>query len=106
MTKTSTAKSRPAKAAPAPIKAPSRRKAAVEAPPLPAGPKGKLGQVVALLRRPQGASIADMQAATGWQAHSVRGVLSGAVKKKLGLTLASEKAGEVRIYRIAQEDRA
>jgi hypothetical protein len=56
-----------------------------------------------LLSRAEGASIEDLQQATGWQAHSVRGFLSGAVKRKLGLALVSEKAeGRPRRYRIAQ----
>ena len=55
-----------------------------------------------LLGRPEGATVEELQAATGWQQHSVRGFLAGAVKKKLGLTLLSEKpdAGPRR-YRIA-----
>jgi len=54
-----------------------------------------------LLARPNGATIKDLQSATGWQPHSVRGFLAGAVKKKLGLTLVSSKAdGEVRRYRV------
>jgi hypothetical protein len=44
-----------------------------------------------LLNHPDGATIEELQAATGWQQHSVRGFLAGAVKKKLGLTLLSEK---------------
>ena len=43
-----------------------------------------------MLRRPEGATIAEIVAATGWQPHSVRGVLAGALKKRLGLTIASE----------------
>ena len=55
-----------------------------------------------LLSRREGATIEELQAATGWQQHSVRGFLAGAVKKKLGLTLLSEKpdAGPRR-YRIS-----
>jgi hypothetical protein len=55
-----------------------------------------------LLSRQEGATVEELQAATGWQQHSVRGFLAGAVKKKLGLTLLSEKldAGP-RHYRIA-----
>ncbi len=41
-----------------------------------------------------------MTAATGWQAHSVRGAMSGALKKKLGLIIASEKTEAGRVYRI------
>ena len=44
-----------------------------------------------LLSRAEGASIEELQKATGWQQHSVRGFLAGAVKKKLGLSLLSEK---------------
>jgi hypothetical protein len=55
-----------------------------------------------LLSRQEGATIEELQAATGWQQHSVRGFLAGAVKKKLGLTLLSEKLdGEPRRYRIS-----
>jgi hypothetical protein len=55
-----------------------------------------------LLSRQEGATIEELQAATGWQQHSVRGFLAGAVKKKLGLALLSEKpdAGPRR-YRIS-----
>lgn len=54
-----------------------------------------------LLSRQEGATIEEMRAATGWQQHSVRGFLAGAVKKKLGLTLVSEKPEEKpRRYRI------
>ena len=47
---------------------------------------------LAMLRRPGGASLEELQVRTGWQAHSVRGFLAGAVKRKLGLTLQSEKS--------------
>jgi Protein of unknown function (DUF3489) len=57
-----------------------------------------------LLRRPDGVGVKELQAATGWQAHSVRGFLSGTVKKKLGLTLSSGRTGDVaRRYRIGPE---
>ncbi|CAN5369699.1 hypothetical protein BH10PSE4_BH10PSE4_16460 [soil metagenome] len=69
--------------------------------PSSADPRGKLGQIVALLRRPLGASLAEMMEATGWQAHSIRGAISGALKKKLGLLVSSAKAeGSERRYRI------
>jgi uncharacterized protein DUF3489 len=68
----------------------------------PAAAKTKQQVCLDLLNRPEGATVEDLQAATGWQQHSVRGFLAGAVKKKLGLTLLSEKpdAGRRR-YRIA-----
>ena len=64
-------------------------------------PTGKLGLLVGLLEREAGASLEDMTQATGWQAHSVRGAMSGALKKKLGLTLLSEKTAPGRRYRSA-----
>lgn len=63
----------------------------------------KLARVIAMLRTPEGATIAAISAETGWQAHSVRGAMSGAIKKKLGLTITSDKSDGVRIYRIAPE---
>jgi len=65
----------------------------------------KQAACLALLRGADGASIDELQKATGWQAHSVRGFLAGAVKKKLGLALTSDKdAGGVRRYRIASQE--
>ena len=66
------------------------------------GRQSKQQTCLDLLGRREGATIEDLEEATGWQKHSVRGFLAGAVKKKLGLTLVSEKpdAGPRR-YRIA-----
>jgi hypothetical protein len=62
----------------------------------------KQAQLLQLLYHPDGASIEDMMEATAWQQHSVRGFLSGTVKRKMGLPLTSSKAeGDVRRYRIA-----
>jgi Protein of unknown function (DUF3489) len=64
-------------------------------------PTGKLGLLATLLKRPDGASVEEMMQATGWQAHSVRGAMLGGLKKKLGLTIKSEKTDTGRVYRIA-----
>jgi hypothetical protein len=61
----------------------------------------KLASVIELLRRKEGATIEQLMKATGWQSHSVRGALSGALKKKLGLKVTSVKTHDVRTYRIA-----
>jgi len=60
----------------------------------------KKATMLALLNRPEGATIAAMQKATGWQPHSVRGFLSGHVRKKLGMSLRSEAAEAGRVYRL------
>lgn len=62
-----------------------------------------LAKLVSLLGRKNGVSIAEAIKATGWQAHSIRGAISGALKKKHGLAIASEATeGRGRVYRIVR----
>jgi hypothetical protein len=61
----------------------------------------KQDEVIAMLRRPEGATVEEVATVTGWQRHTVRGVFSGTLKKKLGLTLASAKEERGRVYRVA-----
>ena len=61
----------------------------------------KTGELVELLSRPDGASIAEMCAATGWQSHSVRGALASALRKK-GFDITSEVTDGTRRYRIGE----
>jgi len=61
----------------------------------------KQAQIITLLQRPEGATIAEIVAATGWQAQSARGMISGALKKKLGLPITSEKVdGRGTVHRL------
>jgi hypothetical protein len=73
----------PAKRVKGARKPPRQRKAAVPR------PGTKTAKILALLRRPNGATLQELRKATGWQAHSVRGFLSGALKKKMGLRVDS-----------------
>lgn len=71
---------------------------------LAAAPTTKTHQILGQLRRAHGATIVDLSKTTGWQAHSVRGFLSGTIKKKMGFVVVSEKDGKgLRRYRIATD---
>ena len=81
-------------------KAPKRRPKARAA---TAAPGSKSAQVIALLEKSKGATLAELMKATGWQAHSVRGFLSGTLRKKMGLKIESTKrGGEERVYSISR----
>ena len=66
-------------------------------------PGSKQSRLIAMLQSPTGASIAAMMKATGWQQHSVRGLLAGVVRKKLMLKLGSKILDGNRIYQIASK---
>ena len=61
----------------------------------------KQGEVISMLRRPEGATVDEVASAIGWQRHTVRGLFAGTLKKKLGLALASAQEERGRVYRIA-----
>ncbi len=75
--------------------------------PLPEGLVGAaakmvVGKMIAMLQRPEGATVAEMVKATGWLAHTVRGCISGALKRKLGLPIAAERVeGRGTVYRLS-----
>ncbi len=64
----------------------------------------KLGQMITLVQRPKGASLEELAQVTGWQRHSIRGALSGHLRKKLGLNLTRVKDGDRFAYQIAKEE--
>ena len=70
--------------------------------PPPAEPVTKQSQLIGLLKSPAGATIDQMTQATGWQPHTVRGTISGALRKRLGLDVqcAAPVDGGSRVYRI------
>ena len=61
----------------------------------------KKAAVITMLKRPKGATLDDLVKATGWQAHSVRGFLSGSLRKSLGLKVKSSKSTDgQRVYQL------
>lgn len=80
---------------------PAAKKAKTEPAPAPDAPT-KQAQLITLLRGPAGASMEQMMALTGWQTHTVRGVLSGALRKRLGLDVQCQRVEGVHRYRIVE----
>jgi hypothetical protein len=86
--------------------APSRPPALNQAPSEPKPAKTKIAILIDVLRQADGATIETMMLATGWQAHSVRGALSGSIKKERGLAVTSQLRDGRRIYAIATSEGA
>ncbi len=69
-------------------------------------PGTKQAMLIAMLQRPEGAAISEIVAETGWQAHTVRGAISGALKKKQGLLISSERVtSRGSVYRLKSANR-
>jgi hypothetical protein len=87
---------------------PKRKKTAARKRPSAKAPstktRTKQDQLLTLLRRPQGTTIEHAAKALKWQPHSVRGIISGVLKKRLGLTVTSEKTEGGRVYRVADAE--
>ena len=98
------AKNTPTKSVATKAKAPSKPAAKTNCP-AAAKDGSKAAAIIALLRREGGTTLDEMMNATGWQKHSVRGFIAGALKKQYGLTVSSEKTDLGRAYRITVEVR-
>ena len=100
MSKASTAARTSKKAAR--TKGAAKPKAAAKAASAPRA-ESKQSQLIAMLKQPDGATIVEMAKALDWQPHTVRGAIAGALKRKLGLKIESEKVDPARgrVYRIA-----
>ena len=70
----------------------------------PVKQQSKQAQLIELLKKKTGTTIEEMMVLTGWQAHTVRGIISGALKKRLGLNVVSTVSGSngIRTYRITE----
>ena len=100
MSKTSTAARTSKKAAR--TKSAAKPKAATKATSTPRT-ESKQSQLIGMLKQPDGVTIVEITKALEWQPHTVRGAIAGALKKKLGLKVESEKADDRgRVYRIAE----
>jgi hypothetical protein len=66
----------------------------------------KQDEVIAMLRRPEGVTVDEVASAMGWQRHTVRGLFSGTLKKKLGLSVSSAQEERGRVYRVAAPEPA
>jgi hypothetical protein len=66
----------------------------------PVGRTTKIDILIGLMRRPEGADVATLAAATSWQVHSVRGAIAGHIKKKLGLAVTTAKTEGKTVYRM------
>ena len=88
-------------------KADQAAQAPEEAAPATAAPRTREGskqaKLIEMLRQSNGTTIAEIVTAFGWQAHTARGAIAGALKKRLGLAVTSEKVeGRGRVYRISK----
>lgn len=83
------------------LKPDTTKKTATESKPSNTRKNSKQAMVIELLRRPEGATVEQIATLTGWQQHSVRGSISGAIKKRLGMTVLSQKNDQgTRVYNI------
>ena len=63
-------------------------------------PETKQAKLIAMLQRPEGATIDQLVEATGWQRHTIRGAISGMLRKKMGLNIIAERMSRQTLYRI------